>query len=87
MAISFLELKTQDPDPVRQGIVDVITNSSVFLRRLYFIKTPTLAYRYNRQTALPGIAATFAQWNTRHRLPALISLAAKPLSRLEKSTC
>jgi hypothetical protein len=41
---------------MRAGIVQVVTNESVFLRRLNFVETTEFAYRYNRQQTLGGIA-------------------------------
>ena len=41
---------------MRRGIVQEITNESVFLRRLSFVPVDGFAYAYNRQQTLGGIA-------------------------------
>ena len=56
MAISLADFVNLNPTPMMAGIVRVITNTSVFLRRMKFITTDGFAYRYNREQALGGIA-------------------------------
>src|SRR3954454_20571017 len=56
MAISLLDFANQTQSPMRKGIVQEITNESVFLRVLRFVPVDGFAYRYDRQTALGGIA-------------------------------
>jgi hypothetical protein len=43
-------------DPMLQGLIEIVSNSSVFMKLLKFIETETLAYRYDREQSLPGIA-------------------------------
>jgi hypothetical protein len=56
MAISLLDYQNQTQNPMRRGLVALITNEPVFLRRLNFIPVDDFQYRYNRQTTLGGIA-------------------------------
>ena len=56
MAISLLDFANQTQSPMRRGIVQEITNESVFLRRLKFVPVDGFAYTYNRQKTLGGIA-------------------------------
>jgi hypothetical protein len=56
MALTLIDFANQTQTPLRQGIVQEITNESVFLRRLSFVPVDGFAYRYDRQTALGGIA-------------------------------
>jgi hypothetical protein len=56
MAITLMDFANQTQTPLQRGVVQEITNESVFLRRLRFIPVDGFAYSYNRQTALGGIA-------------------------------
>src|ERR671914_1499930 len=56
MAISLLDFASQTRSPMRPGIVQEITNESVFLKALRFVPVDGFAYSYNRQTTLGGIA-------------------------------
>lgn len=57
MALSFTQWNLQAGDPSRrQGVVQLITNESVFLRRLNFVSVQGFYYEYNLQTSLGGIA-------------------------------
>src|SRR4051812_7501697 len=56
MAISLLDFANQTQSPMRKGIVQEITNESVFLRHLRFVSVDGFAYTYNRQKTLGGIA-------------------------------
>jgi hypothetical protein len=56
MAISLLDFANQTQSPMRKGIVQEITNESVFLRALRFVPVDGFAYTYNRQQTLGGIA-------------------------------
>lgn len=56
MAISLLDFANQTPTPMKRGIVQEITNESIFLRRLHFVSVDGFAYSYNRQKTLGGIA-------------------------------
>jgi hypothetical protein len=56
MAVSLLEYQNQASTPMMQGIVQVVTNESVFMRRLNFVEITEFTYRYNRQQTLGGIA-------------------------------
>lgn len=53
--VSFLEYMNQASPNIR-GIVQIITNNSIFLRRLRFIQCPEFMYEYGRQQSLGGIA-------------------------------
>ena len=55
-AISLLQFLSQTETPMRKGIVQKITNVSVFLKMLYFIPVDGFAYTYGRQETLGGIA-------------------------------
>lgn len=56
MALSLLQLKARFQDPLRQGIVDLLWESSRVMRRLNFIQQPGLSYPYQQRSKLPGIA-------------------------------
>ena len=56
MALTLLDFANQTQTPLKRGIVQEITNESVFLRRLRFVPVDGFAYAYNRQTTLGGIA-------------------------------
>lgn len=56
MAISLLDFANQTRSPMRRGIVQEITNESVFLRVLRFVPVDGFAYTYNRQQTLGGVA-------------------------------
>ena len=56
MALSLLDFTNQTTTPLKRGIVQEITNESVFLRRLHFVPVHGFAYTYNRQKTLGGIA-------------------------------
>ena len=56
MAISLLDFANQSRSPMRRGIVQEITNESVFLKVLRFVPVDGFAYSYNRQQTLGGIA-------------------------------
>jgi hypothetical protein len=56
VAISLLDFQVQTRQPMRQAIVQEITNESVFLRRMRFVPVDGFAYTYNRQKTLGGIA-------------------------------
>jgi len=51
----MLEFGAMMPDPRMQGLVEIFTANSVMLKLLKFVESDTLAYRYNRDAALPGI--------------------------------
>src|SRR5687768_12953740 len=56
MAISLLDFANQTRSPMRKGIVQEITNESVFLKALRFVPVNAFAYTNNRQKTLGGIA-------------------------------
>jgi hypothetical protein len=56
MALTLLDFANQTSTPLKRGVVQEITNESVFLRRLRFIPVDGFAYSYNRQHTLGGIA-------------------------------
>lgn len=53
--VSLLEYANQ-ADPDIAGIVQIITNNSIFMRRLRFIGVPEFSYAYSRQQTTGGIA-------------------------------
>lgn len=55
-AIGLLDYAAQTQDPMRKGLVQKITNESVYLKRINFIPIDGFTYRYNRQDTLGGIA-------------------------------
>jgi hypothetical protein len=56
MALTLIDFANQTQAPLRRGLVQEITNESVFLRRLSFVAVDGFTYSYNRQTTLGGIA-------------------------------
>jgi hypothetical protein len=56
MALTLLDFANQTTTPLQRGVVQEITNESVFLRRLRFIPVDGFAYSYNLQHTLGGIA-------------------------------
>jgi len=56
MALTLLQMKAQFADPMRQGIVDLLWESSRVMRRLHFISQPGLTYPYSQRSKLPGVA-------------------------------
>ena len=56
MAISLLDFANQTQAPLKRGVVQEITNESLFLRRLHFVPVDGFSYSYNRQKTLGGIA-------------------------------
>jgi hypothetical protein len=56
MAISLLDFANQTRSPMRRGIVQEITNESVFLKILRFVSVDGFTYSYNKQQTLGGIA-------------------------------
>src|SRR5687768_12203412 len=56
MALTLLDFANQTQVPLKRGIVQEITNESVFLRRLRFVSVDGFAYSYNRQQTLGNIA-------------------------------
>ena len=56
VAISLLQYAAQTQSPMMKGLVERVTNESIFLKRLKFIQVPGLSYTYPRREALPGVA-------------------------------
>jgi hypothetical protein len=57
MALKLIEMRNAFPDPIRQGIVDVMWRSSPDLFQLMpFIQHSDLVYRYTEDARLPGVA-------------------------------
>ena len=56
MALSLLDFANQTNPPLKRGLVQEITNESIFLRRFHFVPVNGFAYQYNRQKTLGGIA-------------------------------
>jgi hypothetical protein len=59
--LSFMEYLNQASPNIR-GVVQIITNNSIFLKRLRFIQVPEFMYEYGRQQSLGQIA--FRAMNT-----------------------
>ncbi len=55
-ALSLIDFAAQTDDPMRTGLVQKITNESIFLRRLRFVKVDGFTYTYGEQTTLGGVA-------------------------------
>lgn len=55
-AISLQDFAQTSQQPMRKGIVQLITNVSIFLRLLRFVPVDGFTYTYSRQTTLGGIA-------------------------------
>jgi hypothetical protein len=55
MAMSLLEMKAQIQDPMRQGIVDMLWQSSRVMQLLNFIPYNGLSYPYAQRTKLAGV--------------------------------
>src|SRR5215213_9093181 len=56
MALSLVDFSIQTQNPLKRGLVQEVTNESVFLRRLHFVPVDGFSYSYNRQKTLGGIA-------------------------------
>ncbi len=56
MAISLVQYAALSEEPKKKGLVSVITNESIFLKLLMFIKIDGYVYQYNREQTLGGIA-------------------------------
>jgi hypothetical protein len=56
MSITLLQFAAQQTQAMKAGLVERITNRSMFLKRLKFISVDGLTYQYNRREALPGVA-------------------------------
>lgn len=55
-AISLIDFQNQTQDKMRRGLVQKITNESIFLKLLRFISVDGFTYQYGEQTALGSIA-------------------------------
>lgn len=55
MALSLLQMKARFQDPMRQGVVDMLRDSSRIMSRLNFISQPGLSYPYSKRSKLPGV--------------------------------
>lgn len=56
MALTLLDFANQTQAPFKRGIVQEITNESIFLRKLRFVPVDGFNYSYSRQHTLGGIA-------------------------------
>jgi hypothetical protein len=56
MALTLVQMKTQFKDPFRQGVVDLLWQSSRVMSRLSFIQNAGLSYAYSAKAKLPGVA-------------------------------
>src|SRR4051812_11398678 len=56
MALTLMQMKALFQDPMRQGIVDLLWQSSRVMQYLNFIPHTGLAYPYRQRGALPGVA-------------------------------
>ena len=55
MALTLLQMKAQFQDPMRQGVVDMLWQSSRVMQYVNFIENTGLSYAYARRTKLPGV--------------------------------
>ena len=62
MALTLIQMKAQFQDPMRQGIVDLLWQSSRVMQFVNFIEYRGLAYPYAQRSKLPGVA--FRSLNT-----------------------
>jgi hypothetical protein len=56
MATTLKDYSAQVQDPLRQGLVDVLWQSSRLFSRLNFIKHNGITYPYSKRTKRPGVA-------------------------------
>jgi hypothetical protein len=56
MALSLIQMKAQFQDPMRQGIVDLLWQSSRVMQEVSFIEHSGLSYAYTQRGGLPGVA-------------------------------
>lgn len=56
MAIKLIDYVNQTEDPMKKGMVQKITNESIFMRLFNFVEVDGFTYSYNRQETLGGIA-------------------------------
>lgn len=56
MALLLSQMKALFPDPMRQGIVDLLWQSSGVMPFIPFIENAGLSYAYNARSKLPGVA-------------------------------
>ncbi|MEQ9448187.1 MAG: hypothetical protein RLN70_04665, partial [Rhodospirillaceae bacterium] len=54
--LTILEAAKQTPNPLRDGIIEIIASNNPVLERLPFINMGGSAYRYNVEGTLPGTA-------------------------------
>lgn len=62
MALTLQQMKARFQDAKRAGIVDLLWQGSLVMKRLAFIKHSGLAYPYTQRSKLPGVA--FRSLNT-----------------------
>lgn len=56
MAVTLIEFKKTVTDPMRSGIIETLYTEETFFQYIPFQPIPGLAYAYNKEQALPGIA-------------------------------
>ena len=56
MALTLLEAAKLATDPLQKGVISIFASSSPILERLPFFDVAGMAYRYNQEQTLPGIA-------------------------------
>ena len=56
MAITLVQYMAQTENPKKKGLVQAITNESIFLMQLFFIKCDGFVYESSREESLGGVA-------------------------------
>jgi len=56
MAVTLIEFNKTVTDPMRSGIIQTLYTEETFFQYIPFQPIPGLAYAYNKEQALPGIA-------------------------------
>lgn len=56
MAVTLKDYSAQEQDPLRQGLVDMLWQSSRLATRLHFITWNGLTYPYSKRTKRPGVS-------------------------------
>lgn len=81
MALNLLQMKTEFPDPMRQGAVDMLWQNSRVMQYVFFIEHSGLSYPYTKRKSLPGVG--FRSLNsTFTRTVGVINPDIEPLSVL-----
>lgn len=56
MSLTLLEAAKLVTDPLQRGVIEIFPRSSAVLERMPFANISGMAYKYNREETLPGIA-------------------------------